>query len=137
MRTPVQKKKRHKPHTLVGTWVNGDEYATEVEYIVSATASGFAVRAVDRYDGEEGEVHGVNFDGDTLSFAVHCNSTGRFVKVRLVAISPNRVSHTYAFAQNEMWFRKRTEPRRSSGRRKEAPMSVPRRLPGNIDQAQG
>jgi hypothetical protein len=33
MQKHVQKK-NEKPHTLIGTWINGDEYETDVEYIV-------------------------------------------------------------------------------------------------------
>jgi hypothetical protein len=105
MKEHVQKK-NEKLHPLIGTWFNADEYETDVEYIVSATRKWFAVRAVDRYDGEEGEVSEVKWDGDVLSFAVHWNSTGRFIKARLLAISPNRVEYTYTFTQQEMWHRK-------------------------------
>ena len=52
MAKPVQRKSR-KQHPLIGSWINGDEYATEVEYIISGTERRLAVRAVDRYDGEE------------------------------------------------------------------------------------
>jgi len=99
-----------KTHTLVGTWVNGDEYATDVEYHVSQGSKGFAVRAIDRFDGEEAEVHDVKLDGEALSFATHWPSTGRFVKCRLLAISPNRVDFTYTYTQQEMWHRKEDEP---------------------------
>jgi hypothetical protein len=109
MPKPVQRKTQ-KPHPLIGAWVNGDEYETEVEYIVARVGKNFTVRAVDRFDGEEGEVQKVSYDDDTstLSFAVHWNSTGRFMKIRLMAISPNRVSFTYTFTENQMWFRKGT-----------------------------
>jgi hypothetical protein len=120
MQKHVQKKDE-KPHTLIGTWVNGDEYATEVEYIVSAVGKGFAVQAVDRFDGEKGEVYDVKWDGTALSFAVHWESTGRFVKARLRAISPNRVDYTYTFSEQETWHRKKstptTPPRERHGRR--------------------
>jgi hypothetical protein len=97
---------------LLGSWVNGDEYATEVEYIVSGEEPRFQVRAVDLYDGEVGEVRDVAYDDSTftLSFSVYWGSTGRFVKARLVATSSNRVSYTYTFTENQMWFRKGTEP---------------------------
>jgi hypothetical protein len=44
------------------------------------------VSAVDRYDGEIGEVHDARYDGSTstLSFCVYWNSTGRLVKARLL-----------------------------------------------------
>ena len=111
MRRPIRKKTRNRD-PLIGAWVNGDEYATEVEYIVTRARGGHAVRAVDRYDGEQGEVRDVKYDEktSTLSFVVYWNSTGRFVKARLVAISPNRVSYTYTFTENQMWFRKGTQP---------------------------
>ena len=118
MAKPAQSKSR-KQHPLVGSWVNGDEYATEVEYILSGSESAFKVRALDRYDGEEGEVRDVTYDKDTftLSFTVYWNSTGRLVQVRMVAISPNRVSYTYTFTENQMWFKKGTEPGAAPNRR--------------------
>jgi hypothetical protein len=116
MPKPVQKK-NEKPHTLVGTWVNGDEYATEVEYIVSSAGEGFAVSVVDRFDGEEGEVYDVRWDGTVLSFAVHWSSTGRLVKARLLAISPNRVDYIYTYTEQETWHRKVTEPSAPPNRR--------------------
>jgi len=106
-----------KPHIVVGTWVNGDEYATDVEYQVSEGSNGFAVRAVDRFDGEEAEVYDVKWDGEALSFAAHWPSTGRFMKCRLLAISPNRVDFTYTYTQQEMWQRKGAEPIAPSNRR--------------------
>ncbi len=78
-------------HPLIGTWVNGDEYVSEIEVEVFPVGEGFGVRAVDGYDGEEAEVYDVKWNGEALSFATHWPSTGRFVKVRLLAISRNRV----------------------------------------------
>lgn len=106
--------KNHKTHPLVGTWVNGDEYATEVEYQVSRAGRAFAIRAFDRYDAEEAEVYDVKWDGEVLSFATHWPSTGRFVKCRLQALSQNRVGLTYTYTQQEMWHRKGAEPMRCS-----------------------
>jgi hypothetical protein len=99
-----------KKPSLVGTWVNGDESETAVEYKVSLGARGLAVRAIDRFDGEKAEVYDVKWDGEVLTFATHWPSTGRFVKCRLLAISANRVDFTYTYAQQEMWHRKGTEP---------------------------
>jgi hypothetical protein len=104
-----KKPKTKKPHILVGTWVNGDEYATEVEFLVRALGSGFGVRAIDRYDGEEAEVYDVKWDGTALSFATHWRSTGRFMKCRLHVISQNRVDYTYTYTQQEMWHRKKAK----------------------------
>jgi len=116
MQKPVQKKKEN-PCTVVGTWFNADEYETDVEYIVAYAAGSYAVRAVDRFDGEEGEVYDVKWDGDALSFAVHWNSTGRLIKARLLAISPNRVDYTYTYTQQEMWHRKKPAPSAAPDRR--------------------
>lgn len=113
------KREGRKQHPLIGSWVNGDEYATEVEYVVSGSQSVFKVRAVDRYDGEEGEVRDISYDDEksTLSFTVYWNSTGRLIKIRMAAISANRVSYTYTFTENQMWFRKGTESGAAPSRR--------------------
>lgn len=100
------KKKRSSQHPLVGSWVNGDEYATDVEYIVSRTGAGFVVRAIDRHDGEEADVYEIKWDGEVLSFATHWNSTGRFARCRLQAVSQDRVAFTYTYTDSEMWHRK-------------------------------
>jgi hypothetical protein len=106
------KQKGQNPQPLVGSWINGDEYATEVEYVVARAGDGFVVRAIDRFDGEEGAIYDTHYDSanSTLSFNVRWRSTGRFISVRLLAISPNRVSYTYTYTEKEMWFRKGTEP---------------------------
>ena len=111
MTTPLKQKSQN-PHPLVGSWINGDEYATEVEYVVTRAGADFTVRAIDRFDGEEGTTYDVRYDADnsTLSFNVRWKSTGRFVSARLQAVSPNRVSYTYTYTENQMWFRKGTEP---------------------------
>jgi hypothetical protein len=36
-----------KQHPLIGSCVNGDEYATEVEYMISGQAPNFDVRGMD------------------------------------------------------------------------------------------
>src|SRR5437899_12989896 len=111
MSTRVTRKSQG-PHSLVGSWVNGDEYTTDLEYIVGQAGDRFTVRAVDRFDGEEGAVYDINYEPKTctLSFNVRWSSTGRFINVRLLGVSPNRVSYTYTFTENQMWFRKGTEP---------------------------
>jgi hypothetical protein len=123
------------PHTLIGSWVNGDEYKTEVEYIISGKEPRFKVRVVDRYDGEKGEVHDISYDDktSTLSFSIYWNSTGRFVKTRMHAISQNRVSYTYTFTESQMWLRKGTEsddspPHTASSRKRKPSSSRPRGL---------
>jgi len=107
--------------TLVGSWVNGDDYGTDVEYIVARSGDGFSVRAVDHFDGEEGAVYDVRYDSDTLtlSFSVNWESTGRSIHIHLQAISPNRADFTYIYSDMQRWFAKGTEP---------APRSKPYRL---------
>ena len=113
---------------IVGTWVNGDEYETDVEYQVSRNGRGLTVRAVDRFDGENAEVYDVNWDGEALTFSAHWPSTGRFVKCRLLAISPNRVDFTYTYTQQEMWHRKGAEPTTAPIRRRVARSRVRKSL---------
>lgn len=113
-------KERAKEPTIVGVWVNGDEYKTDVEYQVSRKGEGFAIRAVDRFDGERAEVYDVNWDGEILTFSTHWPSSGRFVKCRLMAISPNRVDFTYTYTQQEMRHRKRADPVPEPNRRQAA-----------------
>lgn len=118
------KARTKKPHPLVGAWVNGDEYESDVEYVVGEAAGAFTVRAIDRFDGEEGAVYDVGYDAQSsvLSFSVRFASTGRFLNVRLLAISPNRVSYTYTYTENQMWFRKGAERPREP-----KPAGIPRR----------
>ncbi len=111
------RRQKAKTPTLVGTWVNGDEYETDVEYQVSHGTKGFVVQAVDRFDGEKAKVYDIKWDGEALTFATHWPSTGRFVKCRFLAVSLNRVDFTYTYTQQEMWHRKGTEPLASSSRR--------------------
>jgi hypothetical protein len=103
---------KEKADRLIGTWVNGDEYETNVEYVISKRHGHFEVRATDRYDAEIGEVRDIAYNekASGLSFTVYWKSTGRLVKVLAQAISPNRISYTYTFTESQMWFRKGTEP---------------------------
>ncbi len=118
--------KKQKSHALVGSWTNGDEYETNVEYIVDRVGNSFTVRAIDRFDSEEGLVYDVHYDAkaSSLSFGVRWKSTGRFINARLVATSENRVSYTYTYTETQMWFRKGTEPVSTS---KPSPISARRR----------
>lgn len=111
------RRQKEKTPTVVGTWVNGDEYETDVEYQVSRGTKGFVVQAVDRFDGEKAKVYDIKWDGEALTFATHWPSTGRFVKCRLSALSPNRVDFTYTYTQQEMWHRKGAEPVAAPSRR--------------------
>jgi hypothetical protein len=120
----MAKAEKTKNPTIVGTWVNGHEYGTDVEYQVSQKAQGLAVRAVDRFDGERAQVYDVKWDGEVLTFATYWPSTGRFVKCRLLAISPNRVDFTYTYTHQEMWHRKGAEPVTAPNRRPAAGRGV-------------
>ncbi|EEF60678.1 hypothetical protein [Pedosphaera parvula] len=101
-----KREKVRKKYLLIGSWVNGDEYATELEYTVSKGRNCFRVRAVDRYDGEEAEVYDLKWNKEELTFAAYWNSTGRLLKCRLKALSENRVDFTYTYTAQEMWHRK-------------------------------
>ena len=103
---PKSNQKSTKGHVLVGVWVSADEYASEVEYSVTAKGMTFSVKAIDGHDGEVADVFEVKWDGEVLSFATHWNSTGRFSRCRLEALSKNRVSLTYTYTDNEIFHRK-------------------------------
>jgi hypothetical protein len=98
--------KSTKGHILVGIWVSADEYASEVEYNVESKGTTFKVEAIDGCDGEVADIFEVKWDEDVLSFATHWNSTGRFSRCRLQAISKDRVSLTYTHTDNETLHRK-------------------------------
>ena len=104
-------KPRRKPirDLLVGTWFNADEYATEVEFIITRSGNSYAVRVCDRYDGEEADIFETAWNGRILSFAAHWNSTGRFARYRLLLLSANRIDVTYTYTDSEMYHRKRTK----------------------------
>ena|ERR1700742_2702773 len=106
MTKPRYKKQNTKNHTLVGSWVSGTEYGSEIEFIVTSHGTGFKVRAIDRYDDEIADVFEVKWDGLVLSFATHWNSTGRFLRCRFEAVAKNEVSYTYTYTANETWHRK-------------------------------
>jgi hypothetical protein len=106
MPKPRHKKESTRGHPLVGSWVSGTEYGSEIEFIVKSHADSFTVRAIDRYDGEVPDVFEVKWDGQVLSFATHWNSTGRFLRSRLQAVAKNEVSYTYTYTENETWHRK-------------------------------
>ena len=106
MPKPRHKKESTKKHPLVGRWVSGTEYGSEIEYIVTSHGTGFRVRAIDRYDGEVADVFEVKWDGQILSFGTLWNSTGRFLRCRLDAVAKNEVSYTYTYTANETWHRK-------------------------------
>ena len=106
-RNPTQKPKRD---LLVGAWFNGDEDATEVEFVVTRSGNSYAVSVCDLYDGEQADVYEIAWDGSVLSFAAHWNQTGRFARYRLLLLSANRLNVTYTYTDNEMYHRKRTKP---------------------------
>jgi len=92
---------------LVGTWFNADEYATEVEFTVTRSGDSYFVQVSDRSDGELADIFETAWDGRTLSFAAHWNSTGRLARYRLQVLSANRIDVTYTYTDKEMYHRKR------------------------------
>jgi hypothetical protein len=100
------KKKSTPKHPLLGTWVSAEGFPSDVEYIVSSKGDGFAVRALDRQDGEEADVFEIKWDGQILIFAAHWNSTGRFARCRFLAQSPDHVEFTYTYTDHELLHRK-------------------------------
>ena len=91
---------------LVGTWFNADEYGGTVEFTIRRNAEGYSVHACDRDDQEEADIFETNWDRTTLTFATHWNSSGRFARYRILLLSPNRISLTYTYTENELFHRK-------------------------------
>src|SRR5690606_4239633 len=92
---------KKKQLSLVGTWFNADEYATEVEFIVTDSSDTLSVSVRDRQGDEEADIFETAYDGSVLSFAAHWNSTGRFARYKLMLLSANRISVTYTYTDNE------------------------------------
>jgi hypothetical protein len=111
MKAKSQPRQIPRPDLFVGTWLNADEYATEVEFTITRSGASYAVRVCDRYDGEEADIFETAWDKDkdVLSFAAHWNSTGRFVRYQLRLLSANRIDVTYTYTDSEMYHRKRTK----------------------------
>jgi len=109
MKATRRSTERSKRDSLVGTWVNGSEYASEVQFTITRSGDSYAVRARDGYDGEESEVFDTAWNGEVLSFAAHWKSTGRFARYRLLLLSTNRLDVTYTYTDNEMYHRKATK----------------------------
>jgi len=106
IKVPKSKTKISKENLLSGVWISADEAGSDVEYTVTSTGVTFKVEAIDRYDDEAADVFEIEWDGEVLSFATHWNSTGRFSRCRLQALSKNRVSFTYTYTDNEILLRK-------------------------------
>lgn len=109
MKATPKPKPKPKRDLLVGTWFSADEYATDVEFTVTRSGDSYAVSVCDRYDDEQADVYETGWDGSVLSFAVHWNKTGRFVRYRLSLLSANRIDVTYTYTDNVMYHRKRTK----------------------------
>ena len=114
MKSPSKPKPKPKPKhdLLVGTWFNGDEYETDVEYVITRSGDSYAIRVYELFDGEQADIFETAWDGRVLSFAAHWNSTGRFARYRLLLISANRIDVTYTYTEQTMYHRKRTKQKR-------------------------
>ena len=100
-------KNAFKEDLLVGTWFNGDDSETDVEYHISKENGHYCIRAIDPYDEEEADVFEVEYKDNILSFATHWNSNGRLLKCRIRVLSENRIDFTYTYSNQELWHRKK------------------------------
>jgi hypothetical protein len=102
------KTKNKSAHPLIGTWVSVDVLDEDVEYIISRHGKAFSVRAVDRSDNDEADVYDVKWDKEksVLSFATHWNSTGRFVRCRLMVQAADQIDFTYTYTAKDILKRK-------------------------------
>lgn len=110
---PKQKSKRD---LLVGTWFDGDEHDSSVEFNITRAGDSYVVRVRDLFDDEAADIFETAWNGRVLSFAAHWNSTGRFARYRLLLLSDNRLDVTYTYTESTMYHRKRAkQPLRQSG----------------------
>ena len=112
MKIKTKATKTPKRNLLVGSWFNADENETGVEFTVTCPGGTYAVRVVDRFDSEIADISETRWDGRILSFAAHWNSTGRFARYRLLALSENRIDVTYTYTDSERYHRKPSKQRK-------------------------
>ncbi len=94
-------------HPLVGHRKSTDDF-DNVVLTITSKQNGFAVSVIDHADGEQAEVFGANYNGDTLSFAAYWASNGWLIKYRFLLQSEGTVNVTYAFSGQEIWQKQTT-----------------------------
>ena len=90
-----------KKDILAGIWRARDEWS-DIEYRVSGKEPRYRVSVRDFKDGEKADVFETKWNAakETLSFAAHWNSTGRFMRCRLRAISTSQVDLMYTYTDS-------------------------------------
>lgn len=102
-----QGKLKQQSDLLVGKWFNGDEISSDVEFEITRRGDSYRVFVRDSDDGEAADVHAIAWDGRLLSFAAYWNSSGRFVRYRLLVLSANRIDVTYTSTDSQMYHRRK------------------------------
>ena len=106
MKSKRKTKEKPKRDLLAGTWASADEHYSDVVFTIARSVDSYAVQVCDGFDGERADVYETACDGDTLSFAAHRNSTGRFARYRLLLLSANRIGVTYTYTDHELYHRR-------------------------------
>jgi hypothetical protein len=93
---------------LVGTWCSLEEMQSVIEYSVSQTPDGFSVSAIDSYDNELGEIHGISWNNEKqeLTFSCYWASSGRYSKCKMLLFAHDKVEFTYTYTDHEILVRK-------------------------------
>lgn len=101
------KKPSSQSDILVGTWRSADEFGSDVVYRVSKKKAGYSVVACDTHDGELADIFEEKWDENAgiFSFAAHWNSTGRFSRGQLRAITKKQVALTYTYTDTDVLIR--------------------------------
>ena len=112
----MTKMKKTKKDPLLGEWRSADGFS-EVVYRVSKKKSGYAVIANDTFDKEFADVFEEKWDSrkKIFSFAAHWNSTGRFCRCRIMAISEDQATLTFTYTDTELLIRT-TKKKRATDR---------------------
>ena len=89
---------------FVGQWTASDGLSNVV-LVIEEVSDGYSVMVVDQSDSEEAEVYDVEFEEDVLSFKIHWESNGQFVKYQFRLLSDNTLGVTYTFSAQETWLK--------------------------------
>jgi hypothetical protein len=92
---------------LVGTWSSAGKIGSDVVYRVVRKKGGLSVVASDFSDGERADAFEEKWDplAGASSFATYWNSTGRFTRCKLQAITTKQVQLTFTYTDTDVLVR--------------------------------
>jgi hypothetical protein len=101
--------------------------APTFEYTIRMRKGRYSITAIDTFDNEKADIYEEKWDkkNGIFSFACHWNSTGRFMRCRILLTAKDKIEFTYTYTDSETMIRKekpnqtvqRTEASRSALKR--------------------